>query len=403
MHPADDLRGSLSDKLTGKRIVLGVTGSIAAVETIRLARELIRHGADVIPVMTTAATRIIHPDALEFATGNTPIVWLSGKTEHVSYCGQIPDAADLLLIAPCTANTLSKIALGIDDTPVTTFATTAIGSHIPVMIVPAMHLSMYTHSVVQQNIIKCKNLDVDFIEPHTTGHKAKLAQPEEIVQQVLQKLGPQDLTSKKILIIGGSTAEPIDDIRVLTNISSGKTTIALAQNAFERNSDITLWYGSSPQPAPKHIPTIRYTSYSELRHLIQNHSLSSYDSIIVCAAITDYHPKKQSGKIPSSEKKLSIELTPTQKLLPLIRKKAPHAMLIAFKVNDTAANAKKQGKALLAKYNLDYVIANTLTGFTQDTNEIWVIDKQGDTTHKKAAKNILAAYILDRITTDRKR
>ena len=156
MHPADEIRGSKSKRLSKKRIVLAVTGSIVAVETIKLSRELIRHGAEVFPVMTPSATKIIHPDSLWFATGNKPIIELSGKTEHVSFCGRVKNPADLLLISPCTANTISKIAHGIDDTAVSTFATTAIGSGVPILIVPAMHLSMYDHKIIQENIKKCK-------------------------------------------------------------------------------------------------------------------------------------------------------------------------------------------------------------------------------------------------------
>jgi len=118
-HPCDDIRAAASSLLVGKTIVLGVTGSIAAVETVTLARELIRHGADVIPVMTDSACRILHPDALWFATGNRPVTILTGDVEHVQFCGQHEHRADMLLVAPCTANTLSKIALGIDDTSVT--------------------------------------------------------------------------------------------------------------------------------------------------------------------------------------------------------------------------------------------------------------------------------------------
>ena len=151
MHPSDEIRGVKSIRLSKKRIVLGVTGSIAAVECVRLSRELIRHGAEVFPVMTHSATKIIHPGSLEFATGNGPIIELSGKTEHVSFCGRVEKPVDLLLILPCTANTISKIAHGVDDTSVTTFATTAIGSGIPILVVPAMHLSMYDHKIVQES------------------------------------------------------------------------------------------------------------------------------------------------------------------------------------------------------------------------------------------------------------
>src|SRR4030043_1230615 len=165
MHPVEDIRGNKSQLLEEKIIISAVTGSIAAVETIKLARELIRHGAEIIPVMSPAATKVIHPDSLWFATGKKPIVELSGATEHVSYCGRVKEPADILLICPCTANTISKIAYGIDDTSVTTFATTAIGSKIPVVIVPAMHLSMYDHKIIQKNLKKLKEIDIIFIEP----------------------------------------------------------------------------------------------------------------------------------------------------------------------------------------------------------------------------------------------
>src|SRR4030043_1599112 len=174
MHPVEDIRGSKSQLLKEKIIILAVTGSIAAVETIKLARELIRHGAEIIPVMSPAATKIIHPDSLWFATGKKPVIKLSGATEHVSYCGQVKNPSDMLLICPCTANTISKIAYGIDDTSVTTFATTAIGSKIPVIIVPAMHLSMYNHKIIQKNIQKLKKIDITFIEPYIEKNKAKI-------------------------------------------------------------------------------------------------------------------------------------------------------------------------------------------------------------------------------------
>ena len=139
--------------LSKKRIILGVTGSIAAVETVRLAHALRREGASVTAVMTEAATRIIHPDALTYATGNDAITALSGHVEHVTFCGD-GGSADLLLIAPCTANTLCKIARGIDDTPVTTFASTALGAGLPVVVAPAMHESMYRHPGVSE-CIRC--------------------------------------------------------------------------------------------------------------------------------------------------------------------------------------------------------------------------------------------------------
>ena len=144
---------TMMQTLAGKQIVIGVTGSIAAVEVVKLIRSLRRHGALVQPVMSQAASGIIHPDSLTYASGRETITRLSGRVEHITYCGD-EGSADLLLIAPCTANTISKIACGIDDTPVTTFATTAIGSRKPVILVPAMHHSMYRHPAVIENLAK---------------------------------------------------------------------------------------------------------------------------------------------------------------------------------------------------------------------------------------------------------
>ncbi len=198
-HPTLDLKSSKSISLDGKRIVLCVTGSIAAVETIRLARELIRNGAEVQGVMSQAAQAIIHPYALEYATGRKVITEITGAIEHVAYCGKRKEAYDLLLVAPCTANTIGKIAAGVDDTPVTTFATTAIGSHIPIIIVPAMHGSMFEHPIVQENIKKLESIGITFVMPKVEEGTAKIPDNAEIVINVERTLSDSPLKGKKIL------------------------------------------------------------------------------------------------------------------------------------------------------------------------------------------------------------
>lgn len=398
MHPADELRGVKSNNLSGKRIVLGVTGSIAAVECIRLSRELIRHGAHVIPVMTPAATRIIHPDALEFATGHTPILRLTGETEHVSLCGNVKNPADLLLISPCTANTISKIAHGIDDTAVTTCATTALGSRVPIMLVPAMHLSMYDHTIIQHNIDRCKRAGIHVVDPTLRGNKAKLPVTEEIVSSVIRILGTQDLANKNILIIGGATAESIDDVRVLTNRSSGKTAIHLAQQAFYRGGTLELWLGHAYEQVPEYIKTVRFTSLTTLMSLLKKTTLKHFDSIILCAALADYLPVKQKGKIPSGMKKLIIDCTPAPKIISLLRTKAPEAKIVGFKVESSSRGLEKKANTLLNTNHLDAVIANTICGFGSTHNDIWIVSAKRKCTHKKGTKEQLANDILDCIT-----
>jgi len=396
MHPAEELRGIKSKKLSKKKIILGVTGSIAAVETVKLSRELIRHGADVIPVMTKAATRIIHPDALEFATGHKPIIELSGQTEHVFYCGLVKDPVDLLLICPCTANTLSKIAHGIDDTAVTTFTTTAIGSEIPIMIVPAMHLSMYKHKVVQKNIKTCKELNITFVDPTVFKTKAKMPDIDEIVENVIRRTGKLDFKKKNILIIGGATIEPVDDIRILTNTSSGKTAAALANNAFERGATVELWYGHAKETAPPHISVKNFCTVNDLLKLIKNNE-KTFDVIIICAAIADYLPKKYKGKISSGKNKLIIECSPSPKIITKIREVAPKSKIIAFKVEENKKDLKEKAIQLCLKNNLDVVVGNTISAFGNDENEILIINKKGNNIEKKGKKEDLADYILDAI------
>ncbi|KYK30773.1 MAG: hypothetical protein AYK22_03115 [Thermoplasmatales archaeon SG8-52-3] len=397
MHPADEIRGVKSKKLSRKRIVIGVTGSIAAVETIKLTRELIRYGADVIPIMTPSSTKIIHPDSLWFATGNKPITELTGKTEHVYFCGKVKNQVDLLLICPCTANTLSKIAHGIDDTVVTTFTTTAIGSKVPIIIVPAMHLSMYDHKIVQKNIEECKKLGIKFIEPKIDKYKAKLAESDEIIAYVLRETGKNDLLDKNILIIGGPTVEPIDNIRIFTNKSSGKTAIELSKNAFYRGANVELWYGSGKEVIPDFINFNRFESINDLMELLENRDLKKYNIIILCAAISDYLPKRHKGKISSGKEKLIIEMYPAPKFISKLRKNAPNSKIIGFKVEEKKENLFERALNLLKINNLDFVVANKTSAFSKDESEIWIINKQEKSIHKKGNKSLLADYILDNI------
>ncbi len=396
MHPANEIRGIKSKKLSNKKIILGVTGSIAAVESIKLSRELIRHGAYVYPVMTKSATRIIHPYSLEFATSNKPIIELTGKTEHVSFCGLTKDKVDLLLISPCTANTISKIAHGIDDTPVTTFATTAIGSEIKIVIVPAMHLSMYNHRIVQENINKCKRMGITFVNPFIQGNKAKLPEVDEIIENTIRKIGKNDLEKKNILIVGGATAEPIDDIRIITNRSSGKTAISLAKNAFERGANVELWYGHAKETVPVYIPVKRFETVGDLLKLLKNNQIN-FDTIFVCAAIANYIPKKHKGKITSGKEALNIEFTHAPNIIEKFRTTSPKSKIIAFKLEENKKNLREKSSQLLKRHKIDFVIANTVSAFGKDENDILIINRNDECINKKGKKEDLAIFILDLI------
>jgi phosphopantothenoylcysteine decarboxylase/phosphopantothenate--cysteine ligase len=397
MHLADEIRKSKSNKLENKRIVLAVTGSIAAVESIKLARELIRHGAEIIPVMTRSATKIIHPDSLWFSTGLKPIIELTGDTEHVKYCGKVKDPVDLLLISPCTANTISKINFGIDDTVVTTFATTAIGSKIPIMIVPAMHISMYDHKIIQQNIKKLKDLNIEFIDPLLESNKAKMASIEEIIANVIRRIGKNDLKNKSVLIIGGSTQEPIDSVRSICNKSSGKTAKALSNEAFYRGASVELWYGNSIEKIPDYISNTKFSTLNDLKLLINKYDLSKYDIIIVCAALSDFIPEKINGKISSNKKELKITLKQAEKIIPLIKKKSKKAKIIGFKLETEGKKSINKATELLIKNNLDLVIANTTQTINNENTKAWIIQKNKVNKTFKGNKTQLTNTIYDTI------
>src|SRR5205809_854129 len=214
MHPAERLRGVKSIKLQGKTIVLGVTVSIAAVECVKLAHELIRHGAEVHAVFTRSATEILHPNALQYATGHPGETQITGPMEYLEMCGR-DGKADLLLIAPCTSNTIGKIAQGIDDSTVTTYAANALGSGIPILIAPAAHESMMDNPAVAANVRRLQELRVELVEPKREEDKAKMADIETIVARVIRRLGPKDLLDMRVLVVAGSTVEPIDDVLTL--------------------------------------------------------------------------------------------------------------------------------------------------------------------------------------------
>src|SRR2546421_12385061 len=197
MHPAERLRGARSLKLQGKTIVLGVTGSIAAIESVKLAHELIRHGADVYAVLTRSATEILHPNALQYATGHPVVTAITGSMEYLEMCGR-DGKADLLLIAPCTSNTMSKIAQGIDDSTVTTYAANALGSGIPILVAPAAHESMMDNPAVAANVRRLRELGLEFVDPRRDEDKAKMADVDTIVARVVRRLGPRDLHEGRV-------------------------------------------------------------------------------------------------------------------------------------------------------------------------------------------------------------
>ena len=392
MHPADQIRCTSSEKLKGRRIVLGVTGSIAAVESVRLCRELIRHGAEVHVVLTKDASMIVHPYALEFASGRPVVTEIDGGVQHVAFCGDVPDKADLLLIAPATANTISKIACGIDDTTVTTFATTALGAGIPVIVVPAMHGSMIKHGIVTANIRKLRESGVVIVEPRMEESKAKMPDIGQILSVVLSRIGKGDLRGKKVLVIAGSTEEPFDDVRVITNRSSGETGIELARTAAERGAEVELWVGRIERPVPTYIRTRRFTTSESLAKMIRE--MSEWDIVLFPAAVSDYSPDKIEGKVPSQEDSLTITLKRNPKLIDEVKAK----VIVGFKAGARVEDSElvKEAMALMQRAGCTFVVANDVRDVTPGKTRVIIVEADGSSQEVAGTKTDVADEVLDR-------
>lgn len=390
-----DISGTVSNSLSRKRIVVGVTGSIAAVRVVDLVRDLIRRGALVHCVMSPAARQILHPYALEYASAQPVITEITGRVEHVEFCG-VGGKADLLLIAPATANTIGKMALGIDDTPVTTFATTAIGSQKPVVVVPAMHEAMYCHPTVIKNLQTLRDMGIVLIDPRIEEGKAKIADSSRIVLEVERLLGPGDLKGKKILITSGSNAERVDPIRILTNRASGKTGIALALEAYRRGADVTLIHRFLQD-----LPGVRQVyaeSAQEMYGAVLAELAAGYDALISAAAVADYTLDASEEKIKSGQE-LILRLKPTRKILKAVRAAYPDLKIVGFKAETNVSEDEllSRAEASMRSSDLNLVIANDVSrgGMGTDENRVVIIDRGGRLRSVEGRKNEIAQSIVD--------
>lgn len=404
MHPVDDIRGSISKRLEGRTVVLGVTGSIAAVDCVHLARELARHGARVVGVMTGSATRILHPDAMWFATGEPPVTCLTGDVEHVRWMGEREDRADLLLVAPATANTIGKMANAIDDTPVTTFATTALGTGVPVLVAPAMHGSMWRHEGVLRNIERLKGMGVDIVHPREEEKKAKMADAETIVAHCARALAnPGPLTDRKVLVVAGSTEEPIDRVRLISNRSTGGLGRALAEEAFARGAEVTVLLGRHEVPPPPYVEVRKFTTVDTLMRATGEIPRDTA-VILAVAAVSDYRPKAPiRGKVSSGMAKMDLSLEAAPKVLPLLRSAAPDATLVSFKLEVGLSDEQlaEVARARLGRGIEDMVVANDLERVSADHHPAIIIGPDREPTAYDGAKEDLAAAIFDAVEAAR--
>lgn len=408
-HPSKDIVESKGTILRGKIICICLTGSVAVVSSPIVARELMRLGAEVICIMSKAATELINPTLMEWATGNKVITNLTGAVEHVYLAGDRPRSvgkAELILICPATANTISKIACGIDDTPVTTVASTAFGSSIPIVIVPAMHESMYRHPILKKNERKLREYGVEIIGPRISEGKAKIARIDDIIDRVIDLLVTnKDLEGKKVLITAGPSQEAIDSVRYVSNKSSGRMGIELAKEASARGAEVLLIAGECMAKIPDYINTQNVISTDDFIKAVKDEiSYNNYDFFISAAAVSDYKPTECiEGKISSDnveELKVNMKLTP--KIIDVARKKDYNLFIVAFKAETNVSKSELIDRAYnrLVKSEADLIVANDIgrddIGFSSKYNEVYIIDKKKYIQHvERNTKRYIASKILD--------
>jgi len=393
MHPSKAIQGMLSHRLKGKLVVLAITGSIGAVESVRTVRELIRHGADVQCIMTEYAEELVHPEALRFASGREVIREIKGMVEHISLFGKQGNA-DILVICPASANTISKIACGISDTQVTLCAMAALGSSKPVLIVPVMNVVLSDNPAVRENMGRLRSFGVEFFVPEAEEGKLKIPEPEDVALHVIRALGGKPLARKRLLVVSGSTEERIDDVRVVSNISTGQTGIALAKEAFVQGADVSMWIGRTHPAPPYYIPSKRFSDVASLEEMCKR---MKYDIAIVPAAISDFTPTKKDGKISSSREKVTLELEPTQKIIRKIKKSG--AFTVGFKAESRVEPEKLVERAVdrMREHNLDMMVANDITSMTGSETTAHVISKDGSVAVFKGRKGDLAVFLIKKV------
>ncbi|MGQ0605409.1 MAG: bifunctional phosphopantothenoylcysteine decarboxylase/phosphopantothenate--cysteine ligase CoaBC [Candidatus Nitrosotenuis sp.] len=401
-HPSLDIVESHGAELSGKKIVLCVAGSVAAYKAIELARLLMRHGADVTCVASESVTKLIQPDYFKWATGNQVITKLTGKLEHISLADY--KTSDLIIVYPGTANTLGKLANGIDDTPISTVLTVGFGAKIPILMALAMHQAMYENAAVLRNIEFLQG-KVEFIEPNMVEGKAKAAEPEDVLDYVLKKFGRSDvLSGKRILITAGPTVEPIDAVRVITNQSSGKTGVLLAKEMISAGAKVTLVYGPGTEEPPKGAKIIPVKTVHQMFDEVKKEiKAKKFDIAILSAAPADYTTTPSKTKIKSDKPSLTIKLQKAPKIIDHIKKIQKDIFLVGFKAETNVSRQKlvESARKKMQESRSDIIIANDIGEQYQknrELNQVLIVDKSdriADSGRKK--KDEISKFIRKQI------
>lgn len=390
--------------LANKTIVLGITGSIASYKGADLASKLTQAGARVEVIMTESATRFISPLTFRSVTNRAVVtsMWEMASAfsiEHVT----LAETADIIVIAPATADIIAKLANGIADDSLTC---TVLATKAPVVIAPAMHTGMWQNPITQENVAKLKNRDFIFVEPgygHLasggTGH-GRLVEIEKIIGTIRQVLGRNgDMAGKRVVVTAGGTQEPIDPVRYIGNRSSGKMGYAVAEAARDRGARVVLIAGPTEMPDPVGIEVSHIQTALQMKEAVAR-AVAQADTLIMAAAVADYQPKSQAAqKIKKAVvgRKLTLDLVETPDILAEIEGDFLRVGFAA-ETESIVDNARKK----LQSKQLDLIVANDVTapdsGFEVDTNRVTIISQDGKVESLSLmSKRDVAEMILDRV------
>jgi phosphopantothenoylcysteine decarboxylase / phosphopantothenate---cysteine ligase len=395
-HISKEIIGQESNVLKGMNIVLCISGSVAAYKAIDLSRMLMRNGAEVYPVMSKSTnSKLLTAEIMSWATGNKTITELTSELEHITLANY--GKSDLIIVYPCTANTLGKFASGIEDNPITTVLSVAFGAKIPIVIAPAMHEAMYENVIIGDNIKKLKSLGVSILEPSISEDKAKVVPADKVLQFVISNIANKSGKIKSgvnVLVTAGSTIEHVDSIRILTNLSSGKMGLNIAQHCADKGYNVTFVYGhgSLDIREDSRMNILRVSTTEEMLNVLKDKILKEKQHIVFhAAAVADFTVanswKKFLHKMDTRKGITTIKLIPTPKIIDRIKDFDKKIFLVAFKAEYDVSEGVLVKKAFtkLKECNGDLIVANDVSRkgcqFGSDSNEIYIIDKEKTIIH----------------------
>jgi phosphopantothenoylcysteine decarboxylase/phosphopantothenate--cysteine ligase len=386
-------------------VLLGITGGIAAYKTPLLVRLLKKADRDVHVVMTQAATQFVTPVTLSTLSQNRvhDDMWRERYQPRVNHIS-LADRADLAVIAPATANTVGKLAAGIADNMLTTVL---MAVTCPVLICPSMNVNMYRNPIFRDNLEKLKKMGYRILEPDAGWlacgweGEGRMPDPEIIVQEIDRMLGPDDLVGERILVTSGPTEEPLDPVRFITNLSSGKMGVAVARRAACRGADVTLIAGPMKVDVPRGVKHVAVRTAQDMHDKVMEVA-PAMGVVIKAAAVADFRPSVQSGKKLKKERiGSSIELVKTPDILLNLGKNKPRDQILVGFAAETS-DVLKNGRKKLKKKNLDMLVLNDVSkpgaGFNHDTNIVRLLHRSGEEEQMEIMpKEEVADLILDRV------